>query len=193
LRRCVATSSIKVGNRLHCERFLTKDELASLGDVLDAMRTGKHPARRGAAAVISLLLLTGCRYREIMDLQWPDVKGNRLKLRDSKTGPRTVWLGAPARAIIDGLPRRQNNPWLFWNERTRQRLKDISHIWIKVREEAGLGKLRIHDLRHTFASHAAMSKETLPMIGRFWAMSIINRRRDMRVWMTSICLMQPSR
>jgi len=101
-----------------------------------------------------------------MDLQWPDVKGSRLKLRDSKTGPRTVWLGKPARAIIDDLPRRPNNPWLFWNERTRQRLKEISHIWIKVRQEAGLDKLRIHDLRHTFASHAAMNKETLPMIGR---------------------------
>lgn len=130
------------------------------------MVAGADSARRGAAAVISLLLLTGFRYREIMDLQWSDVKANRLKLRDSKTGPRTVWLGAPARAIIDGLPRRQNNPWLFWNERTRQRLKEISHIWLKVRQEAGLGKLRIHDLRHTFASHAAMSKETLPMIGR---------------------------
>ena len=158
--------AVRANRRKHCERFLTKEELASLGDVLDTMRTGPDSARRGAAAVISLLLLTGCRYREIMDLQWPDVKGNRLKLRDSKTGPRTVWLGAPARAIIDDLPRRQNNPWLFWNERTRQRLKEISHIWIKVRQEAGLGKLRIHDLRHTFASHAAMNKETLPMIGR---------------------------
>jgi integrase len=88
--------AVRANLRKHCERFLTKEELASLGDILDAMRTGTDSARRGAAAVISLLLLTGCRYREIMDLQWSDVKGNRLKLRDSKTGPRTVWLNALA-------------------------------------------------------------------------------------------------
>lgn len=73
--------AVRANRRKHCERFLTKEELASLGDVLDAMRASTDSARRDAAAVISLLLLTGCRYREIMNLQWSDVKGNRLKLR----------------------------------------------------------------------------------------------------------------
>ena len=92
--------------------------------------------------------------------------GNRLKLTDSKTGPRTVWLGNEARALIDSLPRRKTRPWLFWNCRTKRPLANVSHHWNQVRCKAGLPNVRIHDLRHTFASHAAMNQETLPMIGR---------------------------
>lgn len=91
---------------------------------------------------------------------------NRLKLRDSKTGARTVWLGDAARALIDTLSRHKNMPWLFWNMRSRRPLRCASHYWHEIRDKAGLPKLRIHDLRHSFASHAAMNKETLPMIGR---------------------------
>jgi integrase len=156
--------SIKPNKRKHCERFLTRDELARLGDVLASLRTSASASFRCAAAVFSLLLLTGCRYREIMDLEWRDVQGNRLKLRDSKTGPRTIWLGAPARAVIDSLPRHRTIPSLFWSN--GKRLKTVSHIWPKITIAAGLGKVRIHDLRHTFASQAAMNRETLPMIGR---------------------------
>ena len=94
------------------------------------------------------------------------VKGDRLLLRDSKTGPRTVWLGSVAREVIDGLPRHAKIPWLFWNYQYRRPMKSIQHLWETILDRAALGKLRIHDLRHTFASHAAMSKETLPMIGR---------------------------
>ena len=94
------------------------------------------------------------------------MKGNRLHLRDSKTGPRTVWLGSAAREVIDSLPRHPKIPWLFWNYRYRRPMGSIHHIWRPLVERVGLGKLRIHDLRHTFASHAAMTKETLPMIGR---------------------------
>lgn len=108
----------------------------------------------------------GCRVGELLGLQWQDVKGNRLKLRDSKTGPRTVWLGDEARAIIDGLPRLRNIPWLFWNVKFRRPIKGIDHYWHDMRNRAGLSQVCLHDLRHTFASHAAMSKETLPMIGR---------------------------
>jgi integrase len=94
------------------------------------------------------------------------VKGNRLLLRDSKTGPRTVWLGSAAREVIDSLRRHPKIPWLFWNHQDRRPIGCIQHLWRTILERADLGKLRTHDLRHTFASHAAMSKETLPMIGR---------------------------
>ena len=99
-------------------------------------------------------------------MQWPDVKGNRLHLRDSTTGPRTVWLGPAARVVIASQPHRTGIPWLFWNERYRRPMRCIQHSWHTILQGAELGKLRIHDLRHTFASHAAMNKETLPMIGR---------------------------
>ena len=101
-----------------------------------------------------------------MSLQWGDMLGNRLKLRDSKTGPRTVWLGDEARALIDTIPRFRNNPRMFWNTRHRCPMQTANYYWYEFREKAGLPGVRIHDLRHTFASHAAMNKETLPMIGR---------------------------
>ena len=134
--------------------------------MLNELRASDNLTIRSGCAVITLLLLTGCRYREILSLKWRDVKGNRLLLRDSKTGPRTVWLGSAAREVIDGLPRHPKIPWLFWNYQYRRPISCIRHLWGTILERTNLGRLRIHDLRHTFASHAAMGKETLPMIGR---------------------------
>lgn len=119
-----------------------------------------------ASTAITLILLTGCRVGEIMDLQWQDVRGNRLKLRDSKTSPRVVWLGDEARDLIADLPRYNKAPWLFWNPRRKIHMRYVDFYWREFQPEAGLRRVRLHDLRHTFASHAAMSKETLPMIGR---------------------------
>lgn len=158
--------SVRPNKRRQCERFLSTEELARLGEVLNELRASDNLTIRSGCEVITLLLLTGCRYREILTLQWQDVKGNRLLLRDSKTGPRTVWLGVAAREVIDSLPRHPNIPWLFWNNQYRRPISCIQHLWRTILVRADLGKLRIHDLRHTFASHAAMSKETLPMIGR---------------------------
>ncbi len=158
--------SVRPNKRRQCERFLSAEELVRFGTVLAELRGDDNPTIRSGCAVITLLLLTGCRYREILTLRWQDVKGNRLLLRDSKTGPRTVWLGSAAREVIDSLPRHAKIPWLFWNCQYRRPMRSIQHLWETILYRAGLGKLRIHDLRHTFASHAAMSKETLPMIGR---------------------------
>lgn len=158
--------SVRPNKRRQCERFLSTEELKRFGHVLAELRASENLTIRSGCAVITLLLLTGCRYREILTLQWQDVKGNRLLLRDSKTGPRTVWLGSAAREVIDSLPRHPKISWLFWNYQYRRPMKSIQHLWETILDRAALGKLRIHDLRHTFASHAAMSKETLPMIGR---------------------------
>ena len=157
---------IRPNRRKKCERFLTSEELVRLGHELALLRASDDLTMRCTGAAFTLLLLTGCRYREILTLQWDDVKGNRLHLRDSKTGPRTVWLGAAAREVIDGLPRQSGISWLFWNYQYRRPMRCIRHTWLQIIDRAELGKLRIHDLRHTFASHAAMNKETLPMIGR---------------------------
>lgn len=130
------------------------------------VKDGDDPVRARAATAVILLLLTGCRLSEITTLHWPDIVGGRLKLRDSKTGPRVVWLGDEARALIHDIPRIKNNPWVFWNVRYRRPLRTVDYYWHTMRSEAGLGRVRLHDLRLTFASHAAMNKETLPMIGR---------------------------
>lgn len=158
--------AVRLNRKRKCERFLSLAEMERLGRVLAEDRESAEKVQPIAAAAVVLLLLTGCRVGEVLGLQWQDVKGNRLKLRDSKTGPRTVWLGDEARAIIDGLPRLRNVPWLFWNVKFRRPIKGIDHYWHDMRNRAGLSQVRLHDLRHTFASHAAMSKETLPMIGR---------------------------
>ncbi len=77
-----------------------------------------------------------------------------------------VWLGDEARGILDTIPRHGKIPWVFWNTSFRRPVRCINTYWRQFRGAAGLPGLRIHDLRHTFASHAAMNKETLPMIGR---------------------------
>lgn len=137
-----------------------------LGHELALLRNSDDLTMRCAGVAFTLLLLTGCRYKEILTLKWDDVKGSWIHLRDSKTGPRTVWLGTAARDVIDGLLRQPRSPWLFWNYQYHRPMKCIRHTWLQIIDRAELGKLRIHDLRQTFASHAAMNKETLPMIGR---------------------------
>ncbi|MBX9663870.1 site-specific integrase [Novosphingobium sp.] len=158
--------SVRPNKRRQCERFLSAEELARFGEVLPDLRASDNLTIRSGCAVITLLLQTGCHYREILTLQWRDVKRNRLLLRDSKTGPRTVWLGSAAQEVIDNLQRHPKISGLFWNYQYRRPISSIQHLWPTILQRADLGKLRIHDLRHTFASHAAMSKETLPMIGR---------------------------
>jgi integrase len=148
--------SVRQNRRRKCERFLSIAELERLGAVLAKERAGEDKVRPIAATAVTLLLLTGCRVGEVLGLQWPDVRGNRLKLRDSKTGPRTVWLGDEARALIGTLPRHPKIPWLFWNWRYRKPILTIFHQWDEFRQKAGLRDVRLHDLRHTFASHAAM-------------------------------------
>ena len=158
--------SVRPNRKRQCERFLTNVELARLGAELAKLRSSNDRTKQCAGAATTLLLLTGCRKSEILTLQWTDIKGNRLHLRDSKTGPRTVWLGSAAREVIAALPRFERIPYPFWNYRYRKPLRCVNGFWRRLREEAGLPGVRIHDLRHTFASHAAMNKETLPMIWR---------------------------
>ncbi len=144
-----------------CERYLSEAELARLGAALRAAEANK-PAQ---AAAVTLILLTGCRKSEIIALRWSEVKGHRLLLVDSKTGARTVWLGAEARAIIDRQPRRRRTGCVF--EFTAQNCRHrLDEFWRELRAEAGLPGVRLHDLRHSYASFAARGSETLPMIGR---------------------------
>ena len=144
-----------------CERFLSEVELARLGA---ALRTAEatRPAHSDA---VRLILLTGCRKSEIIALRWTEVKGRRLLLTDSETGARAVWLGAEARAIIDRRPRRREAEYVFdfGADQSRSRLDSF---WQTIRAAARLSGVRLHDLRHSYASFAAQQSETLPMIGK---------------------------
>ena len=144
------------------ERFLSPEEMQRLGAVL-SRHEPDHPLE---IAAIRLLLLTGCRCNEILTLKWSDYREGHLYLRDSKTGPRTVWLSSPARGILDGLPQRR--AWIFPIRRRKGFFcrTMFQYYWSKVREEAGLGDVRLHDLRHSYASVAILNGATVPTIAR---------------------------
>ena len=144
------------------ERFLSDDELRRLSAAL-RKHADEWPLQ---VAAIRLLLLTGCRKGEILTLRWSDYREGHLFLRDSKTGPRTVWLSEPARTILDGLPR--SGRWVFPAAGgNRPHSASWLHIaWWRIRTEAGLDDVRLHDLRHTHASIALRQGETVLAIGR---------------------------
>ena len=144
------------------ERFLSDEEIRRLSERLSA-HSETYPWQ---VAAIRLLLLTGCRKGEVLTLQWSDYREGRLFLRDSKTGPRTVWLSQPARNILDGLAR--GSRWVFPAPRTRgpATAASMERFWGRVRAEAGLSDVRLHDLRHTHASIALRQGETVLAIAR---------------------------
>lgn len=149
--------------RNHVARFLDAEELARLGFALDE-REVEWPE---AVAAIRLLALTGCRRSEVLNLRWRDVGAEALNLPDSKTGPRAVPLGEAARELIETLPgERRPDDFLFPRYADGQGQDGLRRCWRTVCEDAELGKLRLHDLRHTMASHAVMSGENLPLVGK---------------------------
>ena len=118
------------------------------------------------ADIVRLLLLTGCRKGEITGLRWSEVHDGMLALEDSKTGPRTVPLNAQARAILDRQSR-GGSPFVFPSplDPARPRGPDLP-LWYRVRREAGIEDVRLHDLRHTMASHAVMNGVPVPVVSR---------------------------
>ncbi|MCY4480569.1 MAG: site-specific integrase [Rhodospirillales bacterium] len=140
------------------ERFLSLDELKRLGFVLD------HAEDKQATAAIRLLLFTGARSSEITRLRWDWIRGTRAVLPDSKTGPKAIQLPPPARAVLNALPRKGR--FVFPNRRGNGPMTDLGLRWQKLRDLAGLDGVRIHDRRHTFASHAVMSGLDLYTVGR---------------------------
>ena len=157
----------------HRERFLSEEEFRRLGRVLDEVEaeTGEGRGRRlgaSAAAALRLLMLTGCRRNEILTLRWEevDLEAAELRLRDSKTGPRVVALSAAAVSVLAALPRVPGNPWVIPGAKPGGHLSNLNDHWLRIRARAGLGDVRLHDLRHSFASRALALGESLPTIGR---------------------------
>jgi integrase len=170
------------------ERFLTTEELQRLGAVLreaemdglpwevdetrpkakDApkvdKRREKYPPH--VTAAFRLLLFTGCRLREILHLRWRDIDFERglLLLSKSKTGKKTVVLNAPALAILSGLPRLGS--YVIASSDPERPRHDLKKPWDSITRAAGLTGVRIHDLRHSFASVGAGSGMGLPIVGK---------------------------
>ena len=144
------------------ERFLSPEETERLGQVLREAEE-EMPS---AVAAFRLLLLTGCRMSEIRDLRWDYVKDDCIELPDAKTGGRVVPLGPEARAVLSAIPRDEDNPWVIAGRLPGSHLTDLQRPWRRIRKQAGLEGVRIHDLRHSFASRALALGESLTMIGK---------------------------
>jgi integrase len=149
------------------ERFLSAAELRRIGEVLREMESERIELPSAILAA-RLLILTGCRLGEIMTLKWDyvDFDERALRLPDSKTGKKIVHLGGPAVEYLHDAQRIDGNPWVITGTLTGKPLSDLQPFWQRVRARAGLKDVRIHDLRHTFASTAIASGQGLPMIGK---------------------------
>jgi integrase len=147
-------------------RFLTLDEIARLGKVLKAAEDN-FTQNIYAIAAIRLLLLTGMRLSEVLTLKWDyvDIERRLILLPDSKTGFKPVTLSPPAIDVLKRLPRMKDNLYVIVGHKNGDHLKDLQTPWRALRVAANIGACRLHDLRHTYASLAAASGASLPMIG----------------------------
>ena len=161
-------AGVKPNPKKKITRFLSREELDRLHRVLDDRERSRRarPSVRAQIDVIRLLLLTGCRRGEIVRLRRDEVAASQLRLHDSKTGPRTVFLNAEARVIIERRVQ-GSSPYLFPSPHDPGRpMYDQLPHWYRIRKEAGLDDVRLHDLRHTYASHAVMQGTPLPVVAR---------------------------
>jgi integrase len=148
------------------ERFLSETEIVRLSDTLtEAEKAGT--ASPWIVGAIRLLLLTGARHSEILTLKWEwvDFDNACIHLPDSKTGAKTIYLNAPALEVLANLPRMEDNPHVICGEKEGAHLVNLQKAWKRVRTTADLEDVRIHDLRHSFASVAVAGGMSLPLIG----------------------------
>jgi integrase len=149
------------------ERYLSSAEFERLAKVL-AERECKGTEGPHIIAALRLLALTGARLSEILTLQWDyvDFERQTLWLPDSKSGKKSIFLSQPAIEVLANLPRFDGNPFVIVGAKERAHLKNLQKPWGRIRKAAGLDDVRLHDLRHSFASIAAAAGLSLPVIGR---------------------------
>lgn len=143
------------------ERFLSAEEYRRLGNVLDETENG-NPF---VVPAIWMLIYTGARVSEITTLRWRSVQVPRLALADSKTGPKTIYLNPQAIAVLDRLERRADDELVFPSLYSQRPIGLGAH-WVKIRRRAALPDVRLHDLRHSFASVAIAHGIPLATIGK---------------------------
>lgn len=146
----------------HSQRFLSEEELNALGKALAAA----DPSVPKATAIIRLLVMTGCRRREIEALTWAEVDllNGFLRLKESKTGSRNVFVSKDAATILSTLPRIAGKPWVFPGTTGKGHYQHTAKVWIDIRQKAGLADVRLHDLRHTFASRSLAEGASLEVV-----------------------------
>ncbi len=147
------------------ETFLSSAELAKIGAALAAAQSsGANPS---AVAIIRLLAFTGARKSEIAGLRWSEVDADHgyLRLGDSKTGAKVIPIGPPACEVLVGLGSTEGSPFVFPAASGKSHFQGVEKVWRNVRTAAGFPNLRLHDLRHSFASVGLARGDALPVIG----------------------------
>ena len=153
------------------ERYLTQEETKRLGDTLRRMEQ-EDSESLPAIFCIRLLLLTGCRLSEIQTLKWEYIKWDRqeLHLPDSKTGAKIVYISQQVMQVLRDIKHHLDtpigNPYVIYGKIENTHLHAMQKPWRRIRQRALLPDVRIHDLRHSFASYAASQGMSLQMIGK---------------------------
>jgi integrase len=143
------------------DRFLSAGEYRRLARVL----AEAEPEWPAAVRAIRLLIYTGARCGEITSLRWEWVQPPRLMLPDSKTGPKIILLNAQARAVLDGIETDKTSGLVFSAPRNKFMPLNLTAFWVRLRRRAALPDVRLHDLRHSFASIAITDGISLMHIG----------------------------
>ena len=146
-------------------RFLDETELKRLWAALDAFKNESQISEYAITA-FKLLILTGCRLGEIRTLKWDYIKGNRVEFPDTKTGFKRLPLNAEAMQILRDTPKLDNNDYVICGAVAGKPIVNLQKSWRRIRARAGLEDVRIHDLRHTFASHAVMGGTPLAVVSK---------------------------
>jgi integrase len=149
------------------ERFLSGPELTRLADTITSMERGGIVSSTAATAV-RLLLLTGCRKTEILSLEWDwiDTERRCLRLPDSKTGAKVVPLAMAAMELLNGVSREPDAVFVLPAATGRSHYVGLQKDWERIRARADLNGLRLHDLRHSFASFAVAGGHSLFLVGK---------------------------
>jgi integrase len=145
------------------ERYLTKEETKRL---MSAIEESENTQLK---FIVSLLLLTGARKREILDATWDEVSFERKTLRVplSKSGkPRLIPLSTAVLSLLDKLPRFDKCPYVVPNPATRKPFVSVFLSWDNARKKAGLPEVRLHDLRHSYASSLVNAGTSIYVVGR---------------------------
>ncbi len=158
-------SGIRRNPKRTFNRFLSRDEASRLHAELDRL-VAERPERAAQADIIRLLYCTGCRLSEIRTLRWCEVGTDTLDLADSKTGPRKVYLNSEARRIIERQPRTGSEHVFPSRCDPALPISRFMRLWFTLRKRAGLEDVRLHDLRHNYASQAVLSGVPLPTVAR---------------------------
>lgn len=183
------------------DRFLTPDELGRVGQVLAEFEEGDFLDRNYAAA-IRLLALTGCRFGEILSLQWKwvNILAGTLDLPDAKAGGRRVPLGAAALELLLSLQTAAAGPWVVAGASADQPMNkpSLEHAWVRIRKSARIEDVRLHDFRHTVGTYSGqaghnafvvrdlLGHKTLAMTSRYVGTDIDPLRAAATTWPTAL-------